>query len=599
MTTTPRSQGQLGPSRRESATSMRRRLPVQLQLVSGEALDSYLERLAAANLLDHPGLLEALSSPPVAFWMLAPQHRLLKACAQVAGVDQRQLEQATMRGLVGIDVAGLDPDDLTTWRIVASQGWAPNHGSQVCPVCLATDGAWRITWRHPWVATCLEHGSWLHARCPSCGRPFRSQRHSPLQTVDAIPGRCGNPAGARGRTCQQNLTTLPHTPAPAGVLRTQRTIDRAIHAEPVELLGKHVAAAAYLSELKALTVLLLHLACEPGAADLATWADAAIVDRARSAAGRGARWGLAPPQDPTLRGHALATADAILSLEPDDAARALSEWVELVPPTVEGRLGWLADRTTMTPQLTCLMMAAASTRVRLATYLARQASLPRAVIPQVLPTDLYQRCLGTHLAVTDQAGRLFASLCLARRGQRRGTWASAAQRLGLPADLGTKNARNCTANLLSRVYVFAEALSQAAASIDPQTDYAQREQAVQTLASGSGAAAVRRAILAGARAEASTESRAGSRDLSDWWLTVRRTTGSRASSRRYAIAWLWTTYACGHLSTSPGWDGPPSARDRAYYRRFITRLSPAAQRSLTHHATEQVLILPCNRSNAT
>lgn len=65
-------------------------------------------------------------------------------------------------------------------------------------------------------------------------------------------------------------------------------------------------------------------------------------------------------------------------------------------------------------------MAATSARARLSTRLARTPRLPRASIPQVLPSDLYRRCLASHLDVGEPTGRLFASLCLARRGQGNG-----------------------------------------------------------------------------------------------------------------------------------------------------------------------------------
>ncbi len=69
---------------------------------------------------------------------------------------------------------------------------------------------------------------------------------------------------------------------------------------------------------------------------------------------------------------------------------------------------------------------------------------------------------------------------------------------------------------------------------------------------------------------------------SRWYTTWARAhrPGSHASSRTYAVTWLWTTYAAGSILTSPGWPIPPDAAQRAYYRRFAARLDPDAQAAL-------------------
>jgi hypothetical protein len=52
------------------------------------------------------------------------------------------------------------------------------------------------------------HGVVLVAECPSCGRPFRDQRHSHLRRVGAATV-CGNPLGQGPvKQCQHDLTTL-------------------------------------------------------------------------------------------------------------------------------------------------------------------------------------------------------------------------------------------------------------------------------------------------------------------------------------------------------------------------------------------------------
>ena len=153
-------------------------------------------------------------------------------------------------------------------------------------------------------------------------------------------------------------------------MHSQRRIDAALAGHRVTILSEPVEPSTYLHELKALTVLLLHLATQPCSDHLASWATAARADQARSAGDRGARWALAPPADLQLRGLALATADTVLhAADAEAAAEFLHPWTELAPATNDGQLGWLADHTIMTPTLTRLVMSATATRRRIATQL--------------------------------------------------------------------------------------------------------------------------------------------------------------------------------------------------------------------------------------
>lgn len=534
-----------------------RRLPVRLQPVPDEALDSYLERHAAANHLDAPMLLRRVTGD-LAYLPIAPTTETLDRVATLTGQHPGALRHHALvahAGVAPIDHAAADAAGVSGsgWRH-AGRAWAPGRGTQLCPACLATDGAWRVTWRHPWITVCLVHRAWLHAVCPTCERPFRMQRSSPLRTVDAADGTCGNPGGARGRTCPQDLLALTSKPAPGKVLASQRRIDAAIHHQPIPVLGSPMAGETYLDEIRALTVLLLHLACQENADQLTPWAGAASRDRGRSVAGRGPRWGLAPPVDPVLRGHALAAAGIVLAAANlDEAAGRLGPWLDLTPAVPEGQLGWLADRTKMTPLLTRLVMAATSARRRLSTLLAHSASIEMRWIPQLIPSHLYAGRLASLLDVADVTGRTFASICVARLGRPGMTWAEAGTSLGLEEESGPKTARACTADILCGVPAFVEAINTVARDIDQATDYRQREIAVRRLASRS-------------------------RGYHSWSRT--HTPGSHATSKTYAITWLWTTFAGGALSTGPGWSVPPRAPQRAYHRRYAARLDTRAQTAL-------------------
>lgn len=353
------------------------------------------------------------------------------------------------------------------------------------------------------------------------------------------------------------LQTLPVESAAAEVAAAQQRIRAALDGHAVETLGDSVAPDPYLAEIKALTVLLLHLAIQPGGDKLSPWADAARADHARSAGYRGARWGLAPPADLRLRGHAMAAADQILSESTlDGAADALHPWTELAPRDNEGQLGWLADHTTMTPTLTRLVMAATARRRRLATLLGTPPlhPLPLTAIPQVIPADVYNRHVSTMLDVTDRTGRLFGALCLARQHLRTASWAEAAHALGLNPQVGTKTARACSADLHATASEFIAALARVANDFDPTIDYRDREDAVRRLARSRG-----------------------------WYRPWARIhlPGSHATSQKYAVTWLWTEHAHGHIATSPSWQHPPDRHDRAHYRAYTDRLDHAATEALT------------------
>jgi len=460
-------------------------LPVTIAPVAGEALDGYLERLGAANALPHPVLVQRLSEAgaPTAFLAIAPAERLIANLAALTTLDAVALRCCTLASMVGIDTTGLDPADKSTWRRVAARGWPPVHGTALCQRCLAEDGVWQLRWRHPWVTTCTEHGLWLVGSCPTCGKPFRSHR-TPLRAVDAASDRCGNPGGARGRGCQQSLGELIPVRASTEVLVAQHRIDAAIGGQRVVTLGDALNPNDYLCELKALTVLLLHLAAQPDGEQRAEWAHLARTDHTRSAGPRGARWGLAPPADLQLRGQAIAASDQILrAASLDAAADQLHPWTDLTPATNDGQLGWLADHTTMTPTLSRLVMAATATRRRLATLLDTSGgALPMTAIPQVTPPGVYDSHVAGMLDVTAHTGRLFVSLCLARHHLGNLTWAEAAEAVGLPSELGTKTARACSADLLAPASDFIAALARVANDLDPTVDYRAREEDVRRLA---------------------------------------------------------------------------------------------------------------------
>ncbi len=537
-------------------------LPVSVTPRTGESLESWLEHLADVNGLTTAQLLILIRSRGVStrYLTVSPAPGTITHLATLARVDPDAVAATTLAVFDGtaLDLTGLDPGDRHSYRQVASRGWAPAHGTQICPACLADTNTWHSAWRLLIVTTCTRHQSLLVAQCPSCQRPFRDQRHSHLRRVGAVPV-CGNPLGAGPlKQCQHDLTTVTQTLAAPGVLAMQTRVDTALGRSPVPVLGQETDAAAYLSGLRHLTTLLLHIARQPGADKVADWAASLPASTGTR------RWGIRPPGDPGIRPHALATADTVLAApDLDTAVTMFTPWVSLTPTTPDGPLGWLADRTVMTATLTRLVMAARAPHRRLSHHLDTQEH-PIVVdtrgIPQVIPAPLYAEHLVGASSASETTVRLFASLCLARMHPDVTSWAKAAEILGMPAAMGVTCARSCSATLL----------------VD-NTEWARRLDSVWD----------------GLRDERSPTGRWNYRNyeakiahrrllyrwFDEWVKECRRAT--RPESRGYALTWQWVHLAHGHLHTSPFWRGRrPNAAERANYRKFETSLDEEQQRGL-------------------
>lgn len=544
-------------------------LPVSVTPLSGQSIESWLEHLADANGITTANLLTLVRGRDgrrgTRYLTLTPSPQIVARLTRVSRVPEHTIRESSLAGFdgLGIDLTGLNHNDRNSFRTVAACGWAPAHGTQICPTCLADDGAWRTVWRLLIVTACTAHGTFLVAACPGCGRPFRDQRHSHLRRVGAATV-CGNQLGQGPvRQCEQDLTTVTAMTAGPAAVAMQQRVDSGLSGLPVAVLGRpETPAAAYLNDLKHLTTLLLHLASQPGAQHLAAWAGGLAVEAARRTDARGPRWGMRPPDNPILRGRALAAADAVLAAEDlDAAAQALVPWIELTPRTIEGPLGWLADRTVMTPTMTRLIMAARAPHRRLSHHLDKldpdtpiadavngdAVRLDTREIPQVIPQQLFREHLVGVFDSGELTVRLFASLCLARMDPGVTSWAAAAQVLDLPSGLGVRTARACSASMLIDKDDWTGRLYRVTVDL-PRVDY--------------------RALEATVRHHS---------QLSRWFDQWRRDCrpNTRDASKTYALIWLWVHIAHGHLNTAASWKGQsPTARQRAGYRQFEASLEP-------------------------
>lgn len=538
-------------------------LPVSVRPRDGESIESWLEHLADANGLTTAQLLTHLRSRGAStrYLTLAPAPGTIRALAALARISEQTVTATTLGAFDGtaLDLTGLDPGDRYSYRQVAARGWAPAHGTQICPICLAEDGAWRTSWRLLIVTACTRHRTLLVARCPACRRPFRDQRHSHLRPVGARD-LCGNPLGAGPtRQCQHDLTTIPVEHADDQVLALQNRVEDALTRNTAAVLGDPVDGAIYLTDLRHLATLLLHLASQPDARRLATWPADLATEAQRRTEQRGPRWGLRPPESPGLRGTALATADAILTApDLEAAAAALMPWTELTPTTRDGPLGWLADRTVMTPRLTRLVLSARSPQRRLSHHPQTGAAMKinHKVIPQVIPHQQYTDHLEGASDSGEETVRLFASLALARMHPNVTTWAAAAESLGMPGPMGTRCARACTRSLLISADEWQGRIWKAIQDVD-RRDYRATEAKIQ-----------HRLHLT-------------SRWFQEWARQWRP--GTRYTSVTYGLTWQWVHVAHAQIDLSPAWHGKkPTAKDRALYRQFESSLNDEQQFELAY-----------------
>ncbi len=226
--------------------------------------------------------------------------------ATLARVDETVVYAATLASFAGtvLDLAGLDPADRypPIGRSPHAAGPPPTGHRSACPASPRTAPG-----RLPGVSSSSARVQTTGAFSPATahravGRSATSA-HSRLGRVGSAPVY-GNSLGQGPlKQCQHDLTRLPRESASPGVLATQARIDSALAGHSVPVLGQLAERAAYL----AVTTLLLHLAGQPGADRLAPWvADLALIAAERTST-RGPRWGMRPPDDPALRGEALAT----------------------------------------------------------------------------------------------------------------------------------------------------------------------------------------------------------------------------------------------------------------------------------------------------
>lgn len=542
-------------------------LPARIALTDQEALDGFLERLAAINELPPPTLLNLASlirdSNPIGatFLMIRPGNVTAQRLSDLSGIPSAALIDATLArydGGLPLRLSGFDPDRRDSFRQVAAQGWFPPSGSQACPQCLAHDGIWRVRWRLPLVATCVEHRVFLVTQCAGCGGRFRTRQHSPLRPSLGPEEPCGNPVGLRN-PCQHSVIAHHSEPADPAVIDTTSTILSATASQAVFILGGEADPRVFLAEVRHLATLLLHMVAHDSGPVALPWVDELRLEAVeRTNGSRKPRWGVSPPCSAIVRGQVLYAAHQILR-QPSiqDAAALLAPWLDLVSGQPGGPVDWLLNHTTRSPLMERLIRLASAQRGHVGRRLTAAVdsnSLCTQSIPQLIDEHIYAQIFAGMLDTLEWTGRLYVSLCITRTATTARSWSDAAASLSMQPALGARTAKAASARMCCSPKAFADAVVHAVRLLPRDRDFRQRESRVRALASGP----------------------------ASWFGTwcISMSPPRRPVALPYALTWMWCEVAQGFLDTSPAWPGGPTRQNKAAYRVFRDRLPASAQRDL-------------------
>ena len=198
----------------------RRRLPLRIEPLAGEAVDSWLEATAehmgttVAALARLAGLSVA-ARPAWIRWIGPEESNALEA---ITGVSSVAIQSMTLKSYDN-RASRLDP---ISHRLDPAFPFGALPRSRFCPRCLqATGGRWQLSWRLGWSFLCPEHRCLLVDGCPHCGEhQRRQQNYSRIPT----PTKC---ACAHDLTGVRSETLGDEHP----IVEAQRVVSEIIAAE--------------------------------------------------------------------------------------------------------------------------------------------------------------------------------------------------------------------------------------------------------------------------------------------------------------------------------------------------------------------------------
>lgn len=372
-----------------------RRLPIRVAPLPGEALDSWLEALAARLAVPLSDLVRSFGLAGGSGWRRGLPSRAIAldpgeaaAIAAATGLSEDRVREMTLERYDQTAVI-LDPRTrMVNVRIL----WGKSQGSRYCPDCLAGNGGrWQLRWRLSWSFACVAHRRLLADDCPRCGAPQRAC--GPAGYEPPRPGRCPSPAGPGALLrfrCRADLSGAATVRLPEGhpVLEAQLIIGELI-STGTAAFGVYRddprPALTALADIRAVAGRAIALILDGG---VPPWScpvtgqiqDLAVVRHSRAAAPAHARPGVnAPPAGPIA---ALGLTAACRVLAADSVIQAATEigWLiseprpggSAVSPSTVGDWG----RTTSSV-LHSVQLAAMGPRMRPTDQLRYRTASPR------------------------------------------------------------------------------------------------------------------------------------------------------------------------------------------------------------------------------
>lgn len=174
-----------------------RGLPIRVAPLPGEALDSWLEALAARLAVPLSDLVRSFGLAGGSGWRRGLPDRAIAldpgeaaAIAAATGLSEDRVREMTLERYDQTAVILDRRTRMVNVRIL----WGKGQGSRYCPDCLAGNGGrWQLRWRLSWSFACVAHRRLLADDCPRCGAPQRAC--GPAGYEPPRPGRCPSPAG--------------------------------------------------------------------------------------------------------------------------------------------------------------------------------------------------------------------------------------------------------------------------------------------------------------------------------------------------------------------------------------------------------------------
>lgn len=242
-----------------------RTLPIRVEPVVGESLDSWLEAYASRTGIAWGDLLIALGLDEDTSSRRAGCRRpvLSLTSAQVASVAHAtDLAPTVVRSLTLASLVGLANEQGVISRALLSRA------SRFCPRCLdSSGGRWQLWWRLGWAFACGVHHCLLADSCPHCFRRQRVERlpRPYVPELGSCTGRALDGGGPYARRCAATLlaTEVVDLGADHPALEVQRELLTALSAGSIShgiYAGTPVLPAQFAADVTALGQRILRYA---------------------------------------------------------------------------------------------------------------------------------------------------------------------------------------------------------------------------------------------------------------------------------------------------------------------------------------------------